>query len=1089
MLVRGRSTGLAKFSRPRLARVHPRERLFQRLDDCLEQAAVWVSGPAGAGKTALIASYLDARKLPALWYQVDSGDSDPLFCCHHLQVAASRIVPWAGSDLPPFSPGQAANLRSFLRHFLAAFYAGISPPRILVVDNCQEALVSPEFRELLRIAMAEAPDQINVIIASRIRPPGDFSRLRASGHLAVLDPDELFFSEDESLIVQQLVAPATRRRSVDQMRKMHRLTGGWPAGLKLLAHIDDPDSLAVPNGAVASHTAVFDYLAAEVFDRQPEGVRRYLLKVAHLPRMTPAMAASLGGTSEAVDILETMHGDGIFTSQHGVGDELHYEFHPLLRQFLLLRAKVDLPAGEGPRIERQAAALLADSGDFDAAARMLIGGRHWDELERLIVEQAANLLGRGWQRTLSTWIDALPADRVASDPWLAYWRGATLVPFDPPAAQPWFERAYRLFRQGRMSDGAFLAWTAVVDLICLEWADFSRLDRWLEEAECLRREFGAPAEVLAGRFTASVFGALVFRRPQDPTIHTFADRLLSLIETCPDPNDRILLGCNLQLHYTVGVGRNAQIERLMTALDPPVGVVPGPFAGALLWGLRSMQHWSRGQMQQAAAAAESGSKLARANGLRMWDFLLGALQVYAWLNDGELDKCRAALARLARCLEPRRKIDVAHYHYLVCLTSLLAEEGAQALQHIGIANAIVSRYGGPQQHALGSLALAQALHALRRTHEAWPALAHGRQIGVSMQSGIVCFQADLCEALFALDEGDDERCAGALQRAFATGAAQDYVNHNAFRPAVIARLCAFALAHDIEPDYARRLIRRRCLKPPSVDADCWPWPVKIYTLGRFSVVVDGKTIDTAGHLQPKPVELLQALIAFGGRQIAIPGVIASLWPDAESRGGRNAFDATLSRLRRLLGHEDSVLIDDGRVRLNDALCWVDVWPFERLLSKVQRDLAHTGNAICADLRAQTETLLRLYHGDFLEREECRPWLLSRRERLRNRLSSLIGDVASRLEADQEWRLATRLYRRIIELEPLAEAGYRRLMACLQQSGEAAEALRVYGRCCEVLMSGLGAMPSDETEAIRRTLEQTTAAEPPIAHVQRSADPS
>ncbi|RDE49148.1 MAG: hypothetical protein DVS81_18240, partial [Candidatus Accumulibacter meliphilus] len=59
---------MAKLSRPRLARVHPRERLFKRLDECLEHPAVWVSGAAGAGKTTLIASYLSARKLPALWY-------------------------------------------------------------------------------------------------------------------------------------------------------------------------------------------------------------------------------------------------------------------------------------------------------------------------------------------------------------------------------------------------------------------------------------------------------------------------------------------------------------------------------------------------------------------------------------------------------------------------------------------------------------------------------------------------------------------------------------------------------------------------------------------------------------------------------------------------------------------------------------------------------------------------------------------------------------------------------------------------------------------------------------------------------------
>jgi hypothetical protein len=34
-------------------------------------------------------------------------------------------------------------------------------------------------------------------------------------------------------------------------------------------------------------------------------------------------------------------------------------------------------------------------------------------------------------------------------------------------------------------------------------------------------------------------------------------------------------------------------------------------------------------------------------------------------------------------------------------------------------------------------------------------LEQGRQIGQSMHSGILCFQADLCAALFALDEGDE----------------------------------------------------------------------------------------------------------------------------------------------------------------------------------------------------------------------------------------------------------------------------------------------------------------------------------------------
>ncbi|MBK7677469.1 MAG: hypothetical protein IPJ27_23480 [Candidatus Accumulibacter sp.] len=369
-----------------------------------------------------------------------------------------------------------------------------------------------------------------------------------------------------------------------------------------------------------------------------------------------------------------------------------------------------------------------------------------------------------------------------------------------------------------------------------------------------------------------------------------------------------------------------------------------------------------------------------------------------------------------------------------------------------------------------SLAQAQALHAVHRTDEAWAFLAQGRHIALSMRSGIQCFQADLCEACFALDDGDDERCASALQSAFTVGAEHDYLNHNTFRPALMARLCAFALAHGIVPEYARQLIRQRGLKPPGLEAECWPWPVKIYTLGRFCLVVDGATVTETGRLQPKPVELLQALIALGGRQIAIPILIEVLWPEAESKGGRGAFESSLSRLRRLLGHEDALLIEGGRLTLNPMLCWVDVWAFERLLGRLQAALHDPAQAVIAGLLAQTDKLTRLYQGGFLDREGCRPGALSLRERLRTRLAHALAEVGGRLEDAGQWDAAARLYRRVIEIEPLAEKEYRRLMTCLLQQAETAEAMHVYFSCCEALWVGLHTLPSKDTEAIHRSLE-------------------
>jgi LuxR family transcriptional regulator, maltose regulon positive regulatory protein len=68
-----RKQSLAKLTRPRLysARKAP---------------VTWLTEPPGAGKTTLIASYLEARNVPIFWYQLDAGDTDPAAFFSYLTV-------------------------------------------------------------------------------------------------------------------------------------------------------------------------------------------------------------------------------------------------------------------------------------------------------------------------------------------------------------------------------------------------------------------------------------------------------------------------------------------------------------------------------------------------------------------------------------------------------------------------------------------------------------------------------------------------------------------------------------------------------------------------------------------------------------------------------------------------------------------------------------------------------------------------------------------------------------------------------------------------------------------------------------------
>lgn len=323
----------------------------------------------------------------------------------------------------------------------------------------------------------------------------------------------------------------------------------------------------------------------------------------------------------------------------------------------------------------------------------------------------------------------------------------------------------------------------------------------------------------------------------------------------------------------------------------------------------------------------------------------------------------------------------------------------------------------------------------------------------------------LTDAYFALGRGRESEGLDILGRAMALGRECGIMTFPYSTPAVMGYLCTKSLEAGIEPEYARELIRKHNLQPDisGIAIEAWPYPIKIYTLGRLEIIKDGEPLLFAGKVQKNPLEMLMALIAFGGRDVPEERLTDALWPEADGDLAHKSFEMTLSRLRRLLGGDNLVKYSLGLLSIDPLYCWVDSLGLEHLFEKIREAPADQVTLLC-------EKAVGLYKGPFFPASGLQ-WVVSNRETLKNRLLRIILTTGRHYEQAGQWESAVEYYLKGLDMDSLAEEFYQRLMLCYQQLDRRAEAVKAYKRCLSLFLSELGIEPSDKTKNIYSSILQ------------------
>jgi DNA-binding SARP family transcriptional activator len=246
--------------------------------------------------------------------------------------------------------------------------------------------------------------------------------------------------------------------------------------------------------------------------------------------------------------------------------------------------------------------------------------------------------------------------------------------------------------------------------------------------------------------------------------------------------------------------------------------------------------------------------------------------------------------------------------------------------------------------------------------------------------------------------------------------------------------------------------------------------IRIHTLGRFAIEIDGRPLDFSGRLPKRPLDLLKAIIARGGRNVAVAALCADLWPDADGATAMQSFNVTLHRLRKLLDVKPALVVHGGCVQLDPAVCWVDADVFERTVAQMDGH-ADSRPGLSDGSVERFDAALDLYQGAFLPMHDD-PWSATLRERLRSKFVRAVRAYSARCDRLGQRDLAIAVYRRAIEIDPLAEELYHRLMTEYNALGQAAEAVALYRRCRLMLGKLLGVTPGLQTRELYDTIQQT-----------------
>ncbi len=290
---------------------------------------ILVCAAPGYGKSALAVNFAHQADFPLAWLSLDETDRDIVTIVSDLFQALHRaLLDW----LPPPPetlglPSAASQPVSLGLALTQALDQAATDFTVLVIDDFHLVDDLPSVVEFFDSFIESLPPQLHVILLSRRIPPLKIASLAARQEIAGLSEEHLRFTAAEVQALLQKRNNLTLPSNDAETLVSH--TEGWITGILLSSQLIWRGLLSNVGMGREQYGMVYDYLAEEVLEQQPQDLRLFLMEAAVLPEMDPASCDAILERSDSAKMLDQVEARRLFVT--AVGEpQPSYRFHNLV---------------------------------------------------------------------------------------------------------------------------------------------------------------------------------------------------------------------------------------------------------------------------------------------------------------------------------------------------------------------------------------------------------------------------------------------------------------------------------------------------------------------------------------------------------------------------------------------------------------------------------------------------------------------------------------------------------------------------------------------------------------------------------------